>query len=74
MDGRAKLSTVASTATSNTGSSRTASAIHSRVPALGATVVAGVVRPARSAPVWMVRDMVLSPEVAGTYNYTDQLV
>ncbi len=72
IDGNAKLSTVASTATSSTGSSRTASAIHSRVPARGVAVTSGCRRAARGS---MVLDMVLTPgRRAVPHYYTDQLV
>jgi hypothetical protein len=49
IEGRAKLSTVASTATSSTGSIRTARAIHSRTPARGPAD--GVVERVTGAPV-----------------------
>src|SRR5664279_720001 len=60
IDGSAKLSTVASTATSSTGSIKTASAVHSRAPALMAWSAATVVEDLVTARDARVVDMVHS--------------
>src|SRR6476661_1414934 len=83
MAGRAKDSTVASTATSRTGSIRTASAIHSRVPArpwwVSGVRISRVVTGAPDAVAARgcmveVISLQLQVDLACTGNYTDQTV